>query len=47
MPSLAMSPLAPVLGQRIPLRGLARLLFRSYARTRHQTMAGRLSGVIG
>jgi FkbM family methyltransferase len=36
MPSLAMSPLAPVLGQRVPLRGPARLLYRSYARTRHQ-----------
>jgi FkbM family methyltransferase len=34
MPSLATSPLAPVLGQHIPLRGPARLLFRSYARTR-------------
>ncbi len=36
MPNLAMSPLAPVLGKRIPLRGPARLLFSSYARTRHQ-----------
>ena len=36
MPSLAMSPLAPVLGQRIPLRGPARLLFSSYSRTRHR-----------
>lgn len=36
MPSLAMSPLAPVLGQRVPLRGPARLLFSSYVRTRHQ-----------
>jgi FkbM family methyltransferase len=36
MPSLAMSPLAPVLGQRVPLRGPARLLFSSYDRTRHQ-----------
>lgn len=36
MISLAKSPLAPVLGQRVPLRGPARLLFSSYARTRHQ-----------
>jgi FkbM family methyltransferase len=36
MPSLAKSPLAPVLGQRVPLRGPARLLISSYARTRHQ-----------
>ena len=36
MPSIAMSPLAPVLGRRVPLRGPARLLYRSYARTRHQ-----------
>ena len=35
MPSLAKSPLAPVLGQRVPLRGPARLLFSSYARTRY------------
>jgi hypothetical protein len=34
--SLAKSPLAPILGQRIPLRGPARLLFNSYARTRYQ-----------
>src|SRR5215472_15049260 len=34
--SLAKSPLAPVLGQRVPLRGSARLLFNSYARTRYQ-----------
>lgn len=33
MPSLAKSPLAPILGQRVPLRGPARLLFRSYAKT--------------
>jgi FkbM family methyltransferase len=32
MPSLAKSPLAPILGQRVPLRGPARLLFRSYAK---------------
>jgi len=36
MPSLAKSPLAPVLGQRVPLRGPARLLYRSYARTRYE-----------
>jgi FkbM family methyltransferase len=36
MLSLAKSPLAPVLGQRVPLRGPARLLFNSYARTRYQ-----------
>jgi FkbM family methyltransferase len=36
MISLAKSPLAPILGQRIPLRGPARLLFSSYARTRYQ-----------
>jgi FkbM family methyltransferase len=35
MPSLAKSPLAPVLGQLVPLRGPARMLFNSYARTRH------------
>ena len=36
MPSLAKSPLAPILGQHVPLRGPARLLFRSYARTCYQ-----------
>ncbi len=36
MPSLAMSSLAPILGQRVPLRGPARMLFRSYARTFYQ-----------
>ncbi len=36
MPSLARSPLAPILGQRVPLRGPPRMLFRSYARTCHQ-----------
>jgi FkbM family methyltransferase len=36
MPSLAKSPLAPVLGQHVPLRGPARLLFSSHARTRYQ-----------
>jgi FkbM family methyltransferase len=35
MLSLAKSPLAPVLGQRIPVRGPARLLNKSYARTRY------------
>jgi FkbM family methyltransferase len=34
MSSLAKSPLAPLLGQHVPLRGPARMLFRSYARTR-------------
>ncbi len=34
MPSLAKSPLAPILGQHVPVRGPARLLFRSYRRTR-------------
>lgn len=32
MPSLATSSLAPILGQRVPLRGPARLLYRSYAK---------------
>jgi FkbM family methyltransferase len=32
MPNLAKSPIAPVLGQRVPLRGTARLLYRSYAK---------------
>src|SRR5947209_6854839 len=32
MVSLATSPIAPILGQRIPLRGPARLLYRSYAK---------------
>ncbi len=36
MPSLAMSPIAPILGQRVPVRGPARLLFSSYTRTRYQ-----------
>lgn len=36
MISLAKSPLAPVLGRRVPLRGPARLLFNSYATTRYQ-----------
>jgi FkbM family methyltransferase len=36
MPSLAKSTLAPILGQRVPLRGPARMLFRSYARTYYQ-----------
>ena len=36
MPSLAKSPLAPVLGKYLPVRGPARLLFSSYARTTHQ-----------
>jgi FkbM family methyltransferase len=36
MLSLAKSSLAPLLGQRVPLRGPARLLFNSYSRTRHK-----------
>ena len=36
MPSLAKSPLAPILGQRVPLRGPARMLFHSYAKTCYQ-----------
>jgi len=36
MMGLAKSPLAPFLGQHVPLRGPARLLFSSYARTRYQ-----------
>ncbi len=32
MGNLALSPLAPILGRRVPLRGTARLLFRSYAK---------------
>jgi len=36
MLSLARSPLAPILGQRVPLRGPARMLFSSYARTFYQ-----------
>jgi FkbM family methyltransferase len=36
MPSLAKSPLAPVLGKHLPLRGPARLLYNSYARTRYR-----------
>jgi FkbM family methyltransferase len=36
MISLAKSPLAPVLGQRVPLRGPARLLFSSYSRTNYK-----------
>jgi FkbM family methyltransferase len=34
--SLAKSPIAPVLGQRVPLRGPARLLYRSYAKAHSQ-----------
>ena len=32
MSRLAFSPMAPVLGQRVPVRGPARMLFRSYAK---------------
>jgi FkbM family methyltransferase len=35
MRSLALSPVAPVLGQQVPLRGPARILYRSYARSTH------------
>ena len=34
MHNLASGPIAPILGQRIPLRGPARILYRSYAKTR-------------
>jgi FkbM family methyltransferase len=36
MPSLATSPVAPVLGRHAPFRGPARLLINSYARTRYK-----------
>jgi FkbM family methyltransferase len=36
MPNLAKSSIAPILGQRVPLRGPARMLFRSYAKTCYQ-----------
>jgi FkbM family methyltransferase len=36
MLNIAKSPLAPVLGQRVPLPGPARVLFSSYARTSYQ-----------
>jgi FkbM family methyltransferase len=36
MPSLARSSIAPILGQRVPLRGPARLLHRSYAKAAYQ-----------
>jgi len=44
-----MSPLAPVLGQRVPLRGPARLLFSSYLRIRYQPgrSVSRLATVTG
>ena len=49
MLSLARSPLAPVLGQRVPLRGPARMLFNSYARTRHhpRTSVTRVTTAVG
>jgi len=49
MISLAKSPLAPVLGQRVPLRGSARLLFSSYARTRYlpQKSVTRVTTAVG
>jgi FkbM family methyltransferase len=36
MPSLAKSSIAPVLGQRVPIRGPARLLHRSYAKASYR-----------
>lgn len=36
MHNLASSPVAPILGQRIPLRGPARILYRSYARVKYK-----------
>ena len=49
MLSLAKSPLAPVLGQHVPLRGPARMLFNSYARTRHhpQKSVTRVTTAVG
>jgi FkbM family methyltransferase len=41
MINLARNPIAPVLGQHVPLRGPARLLFRSYARCGIAADAGR------
>jgi FkbM family methyltransferase len=42
MPRLATSPIAPLLGQRVPIRGPARLLHRSYAKVNgHQHYATR------
>lgn len=39
MLSPAKSPVAPALGQRVPLRGPARQRFSSYARSRYQRQA--------
>ena len=49
MLSLAKSPLAPLLGQHVPLRGPARMLFNSYARTRHhpQKSVTRVTTAVG
>jgi FkbM family methyltransferase len=49
MLSIAKSPLAPVLGQRVPLRGPARLLNNSYAKTHHQPQgsATRVTTTVG
>jgi FkbM family methyltransferase len=49
MLSLAKSSLAPVLGQRVPLRGPARILFSSYARTsyRPQESVTRVTTAVG
>jgi FkbM family methyltransferase len=48
MPSLATSPIAPLLGQRVPVRGPARLLHSSYARARRRPgPARRLTSTFG
>jgi FkbM family methyltransferase len=49
MPSLARSAIAPILGQRVPLRGPARLLHRSYAKADYQPgeSAQRLTSKLG
>jgi FkbM family methyltransferase len=49
MLSIAKSRLAPVLGQRVPLRGPARMLFSSYARTpyRPRECATRVTTAVG
>jgi hypothetical protein len=49
MLSFAKSSLAPVFGQRVPLRGSARMLFSSYARTRYQPQESdtRVTSVVG
>jgi FkbM family methyltransferase len=37
MPVLAQSPIAPILGQRLPMRGPARMLYRSYSKAEFST----------